>query len=70
MEIRRHTTTLYNSIYRSDGTMLVNTHMYGSTAAANPVMHVQRVEGGRLFDNFQLSFERVWDEAKPITAFD
>jgi hypothetical protein len=44
--------------------------MYGSTAAASPVLHVQRVEGGRLFDNYQLSFERVWDGAIPMTVFD
>ena len=64
VDIRLHDTTLYNSIYRSDGTMLVNTHVYGSPAAHNPVIHLQRVAGGRVFDTYQRSFERVWNGAK------
>lgn len=60
VEVRLHQTTLYNSIYRSDATMLVNTHIYGSPAAHNPVLHLQRVAGGRLFDTYQRSFEAVW----------
>jgi hypothetical protein len=68
VEIRLHETTLYNSIYRSDATMLVNTHVYGSGAPANPVLHLQRVAGGRIFDTYQHSFERVWDGAAPLSA--
>ena len=64
-EIRVHDTTLYALIFRSDGTMLVNTHVYGSPAAANPVLHLQRVAGGRMFDTYQESFEAVWEEAAP-----
>jgi transcriptional regulator with XRE-family HTH domain len=48
VEVRLHQTTLYNSIFRADGTMLVNTHIYGSGAPANPVLHLQRVAGGRI----------------------
>lgn len=68
VEFRFHDTTLYTSIFRSDGTMLVNTHVYGSGAGANPVMHLQRVAGGRVFDTYQESFERVWEEAVPVPA--
>jgi len=66
VEVRQHSTTLYNSIYRSGGTMLVNTHIYGSPAGASPVLHLQRVAGGRVFDSYQRSFERVWDSATVI----
>lgn len=65
VEIRLHETTLYNSIYRGDSSMLINTHVYGSGAPANPVIHLQRVAGGRMFDTYQRSFERVWDTATP-----
>lgn len=65
IEIRRHDTILYNSIFRSDITMLVNPHVYGSGAPANPVIHLQRVPGGRMFDHYQSSFEKVWEAAKP-----
>lgn len=68
LEVRLHDTVLYNSIYRSDETMLVNTHVYGAGAGFNPVIHLQRVPGGRMFDHYQTSFERVWDTAEPITS--
>ncbi|MCA1676266.1 MAG: DUF5919 domain-containing protein, partial [Actinobacteria bacterium] len=39
IEIRCHGTTLYNSIYRFDEEMLVNTHFYGFMAAHAPLLH-------------------------------
>jgi hypothetical protein len=64
MEVRLHATTLYNSIFRSDGVMLVNCHVYGAGAPSNPVLHLQRVAGGRMFDHYQTSFQRVWDTGR------
>jgi hypothetical protein len=63
VELRFHATTLYNSIYRFDDDMLVNTHVYGAPAAHSPVLHLRRLPGGRLFDHYQASFERVWEQA-------
>jgi hypothetical protein len=63
VELRFHATTLYNSIYRFDDDMLVNAHVYGSPAAHSPVLHLRRLPGGRLFDHYQASFERVWEQA-------
>lgn len=68
VEIRTHTTPLYNSLYRLDEHLLVNVHTYGSSAALNPVMHLQRVPGGRLFDHFMQAFDRVWVTAEPAHA--
>jgi transcriptional regulator with XRE-family HTH domain len=68
VEVRFHSTTLYNSIYRFDDDMLVNTHVYGAPAAQSPVLHLRRLAGGRLFDHYQTSFERVWQLATPTTA--
>jgi hypothetical protein len=68
VELRLHTTTLYNSIYRLDGDMLVNTHAYGFPAAQSPVLHLRRLAGGSLFDHYQASFERVWAQARPAAA--
>ena len=36
IEFRLHRTVLYNSIYRADDQLLVNTHIYGFPAAARP----------------------------------
>jgi hypothetical protein len=63
VELRFHATTLYNSIYRFDDDMLVNAHVYGAPAAHSPILHLRRLPGGRLFDHYQASFERVWQQA-------
>ncbi|MFC5054864.1 DUF5919 domain-containing protein [Saccharothrix xinjiangensis] len=64
-EIRCHRTTLYNSIYRFDDEMLVNTHVHGFMAAHAPVLHLRRLSGGDLFETYAESFQGVWDDAKP-----
>ena len=63
--IRLHDTPLYNSIYRFDDEMLVNTHVYGILAAHTPVMHLRRVDGA-FFNTYLESFERVWASARPL----
>jgi hypothetical protein len=66
VDVRLHDTTLYNSIFRFDEDLLVNMHAYGAVAAQSPVMHVRRIDGGRLFPHYMRSFERVWEEARPL----
>jgi transcriptional regulator with XRE-family HTH domain len=66
IEIRLHRTPLYNSIYRSDDELLVNTHVYGAGAAQAPVMHLRRVAGGDLVTTYLDSYERVWALAQPL----
>ncbi|MGH3660895.1 MAG: DUF5919 domain-containing protein [Micromonosporaceae bacterium] len=70
LELRLHSTTLYASIFRADETILVNTHVYGSTAAHNPVLHLRRVPGGRVADRYQASFDKVWEAAEPLGNVD
>ncbi|MGH3828349.1 MAG: DUF5919 domain-containing protein [Pseudonocardiaceae bacterium] len=65
IEIRCHGTTLYNSIYRFDEEMLVNTHVYGFMAAHAPLLHLRRLSGGDLFETYSASFENVWNTATP-----
>ena len=57
---------LYNSIYRADGELLVNSHIYGFPASQAPVMHLRRVAGGTMVTTYLESFERVWSEAHPL----
>ncbi|NCD15920.1 MAG: XRE family transcriptional regulator [Actinobacteria bacterium] len=66
VEVRLHATTLYASLYRADDVLLANTHVYGAPAAHSPVLHLQRVPGGRLFDHYARSYERVWDQARSV----
>jgi transcriptional regulator with XRE-family HTH domain len=64
MDIRMHTTTLYNSILRFDDEMLVNMHVFGLVGAQAPVMHLRRLGGGDLFETYMESFEQVWAGAR------
>ena len=66
VEIRQHATVLYNSIYRADGRLLVNSHVYGKPAAGAPVMHLRQIAGGTLGATYLESFERVWSESRPL----
>lgn len=65
IEVRLHATTLYASLYRADDVMLVNTHAYGSPASYSPVLQLQRLPGGQVFDHYAHSFEAIWPTARP-----
>ncbi|MEV6553095.1 XRE family transcriptional regulator [Streptomyces sp. NPDC051597] len=66
IEVRTHTTTLYNSIYRADDQMFVNGHVWGVNAYDAPVWHLRRAEDGGLFDTYATSFAAVWNTSKPV----
>jgi transcriptional regulator with XRE-family HTH domain len=66
VEFRFHSTVLYNSIYRADDQILVNTHLYGFPAAHAPVWHFRKVAGGEVTAVYLESFERVWHVAVPV----
>jgi len=67
IEIHLHRTTLYNSLYRVDDEMIVNTHVYGHNAYSAPVLHVRRMPGPCLFDTYADSFDAVWGTSTPAT---
>lgn len=66
IEFRLHDTVLYNSLYRADDQLLVNTHIYTFPAAQAPVLHLRRVAGGSMVTTYLESFERVWERATPL----
>ena len=66
VEFRFHRTVLYNSIYRADDQVLVNTHLFGVTAAHAPVWQLRKLPGGELAGLYIDSFERVWETATPL----
>jgi hypothetical protein len=65
IEFRFHAATLYNSIFRFDDEMIVNTHVYGVPGPHAPAMHVRKLGGGDLFDTYSKSFDDTWDLSKP-----
>lgn len=64
-EVRLHDTTLYNSIYRFDGEMLVNSHVWGLPAAHAPVFTIRQLPGGEMFDMYAECFDEIWNQAVP-----
>lgn len=62
--IRLHRTVLYNSLYRADDQLLVNTHAYGTPAANAPVMHLTHSDDEGPASTYLTSFNRIWITAQ------
>jgi hypothetical protein len=67
-EVRLHGATLYASLFRFDSQILVNPHVWGQPASANPLLHLRRAEDGGWFDLYNESFDGVWRSARRLTA--
>jgi hypothetical protein len=67
-EVRLHSTTLYASLFRYDDEIVVNPHVYGEPASANPAFHLRRLDGGTLAAHYMAAFDRVWGTAIPWTG--
>ncbi|MFG1617000.1 hypothetical protein ACGFI3_29920 [Nonomuraea wenchangensis] len=65
VEIRLHRTVLYNSLYRADDQILINTHAYGTPAANAPVMHLTHTNDEGPASTYLSSFNRIWTTAQP-----
>lgn len=63
VSLRLHDTVLYNSIYRSDNDLLVNTHIFACAASRTPVVHLRRASREGMAATYAASFERVWSAA-------
>ncbi|MBC9717996.1 helix-turn-helix transcriptional regulator [Streptomyces sp. TRM66268-LWL] len=64
-EIRLHDTTLYNSLFRYDDHLLVNPHIWGQPASANPILQLHRTAHTEWFESYTMSFDAVWKTARP-----
>jgi hypothetical protein len=62
VEFRMHGTSLYNSIFRYDGQMLINQHIYGAYGYIAPILHLRKVPGADLFETYMKSFDLIWNE--------
>lgn len=67
-EIRLHDTALYASIFRYDSQAMINTHLWGSPASANPLLHVRDTGEDSMFRKYTESFDAVWGSARSWTA--
>jgi transcriptional regulator with XRE-family HTH domain len=60
VEIKYHSTPLYNSLFRGDNEIIVTPHLYGLHGSKAPLLHIKRLEEDGLFENFLAHFEAVW----------
>lgn len=63
-ELRLHNATLYASIFRYDGEALINPHLWGRPASANPVLHLRDTGEDPMFGKYVESFEAVWERSR------
>jgi hypothetical protein len=68
VSLRLHDTVLYNSIYRADNELMINTHAYGCPASHAPVLHLHRTGPDGIAATYLDSFERVWSAAHDSRA--
>jgi hypothetical protein len=66
-EVRLHDTTLYNSLFRYDHHLMVNPHIWGQPASANPILQLRKTDRGEWFQRYGESFDAVWAHARPWT---
>jgi hypothetical protein len=64
--LRRRDRALYSSLFRFDDTLIVNPHTLGAAASQSPLIHLRRIDGGRLFSHQMAGFERAWQDAEPV----
>ncbi len=67
IEIRYHSTILYNSLFRCDNEMFVTAHLYGLHGSKAPLLHLRYLGPNGIFANFAAHFEAVWATTKPVT---
>lgn len=60
IEIRYHTTPMYNSVFRFDNDMFVTPHLYGLHGSKAPLLHLRRLGSHGIFANFANHFEALW----------
>ncbi len=67
IEIKYHSTILYNSLFRGDNELFVTPHLYGLHGSQAPLLHLRLSQGKEgIFANFARHFESVWATTVPI----
>lgn len=64
-EVRLHNTTLYASIFRYDQEAMINPHIFGKPASANPLLHVRDIGPRGMFAKYVSSFDDIWARSVP-----
>ncbi|MEU3229642.1 XRE family transcriptional regulator [Nocardiopsis alba] len=63
IEIRTHSTILYNSVYLTEKSLIVNHHIYGLPAAKTPVIEIDRSLSPHMAEIYARSFDMTWNSS-------
>jgi hypothetical protein len=66
IEVRYHTTPMYNSVFRFDDEMFVTPHLYALHGSKAPLLHLRRLGPHGIFENFATHFETLWATTTPV----
>jgi hypothetical protein len=66
IEIRYHSTILYNSLFRGDNGMFVTPHLYGLHGSKALLLHMRRLRDNGVFSSFSAHFTDVWATTTPV----
>ncbi|WP_370085354.1 XRE family transcriptional regulator [Streptacidiphilus sp. MAP12-16] len=64
-DVRLHDATVYASLFRYDDQLLVNPHVWGQPASANPLIHLRCTPDTGWFGQYTASFDAVWAASRP-----
>lgn len=65
IEIRTHSTVLYNSIYLTENKVLVNQHIYSLPASVSPVFEIHQSPPSGISKTYTQSFNNIWRNSNP-----
>ncbi|WP_239647091.1 helix-turn-helix domain-containing protein [Nocardiopsis salina] len=68
VEVRTHSTVLYNSIYLTEKRIFVNHHAYGIPAAKSFIIELDRESSRDMINTYAQSFEIAWRNGLQINS--
>jgi transcriptional regulator with XRE-family HTH domain len=66
IEVRFHSTPLYNSVFRFDNEMFTTPHLFGLHGSKTQLQHLHRLQSDGIFASHLSHFEAVWATTKPV----
>jgi hypothetical protein len=58
------------SVFMFDDEMLVTTHLAHLVGHDSPMLHLQRVQDGGLYDRYAYHVAELWRAGRPVTGLD
>ncbi|MGW4328598.1 hypothetical protein ACWEKR_22165 [Nocardia sp. NPDC004573] len=66
--VGRHSTHLYNSVFRFDSEMIVTPYLFRARGYQHTALHLRRLSQHGIFESFADQFEQIWGTVTPYTT--